>query len=100
MITTPFADSFNILANNKTMHQTLVTDVENKLLSMGVVIKPKKCRSLAIQGSKAVDIPFRLKDKETGEDENIDSVIAKPMQFLGSEVPWTSSPNAMFILKT
>ena len=96
VITTPFADDFNIITHNKTMHQTLVTDVEKKLKSMGLVIKPKKCRSLSIQGGKAVNIPFRLKDKDTGEDVNIASVIEKPMKFLGSEVSGTNSPNAMF----
>ena len=68
------------------MHQTLVTDVENKLKSMGLVIKPKKCRSLSIQEGKTVNIPFRLKDKETGEDVIIDSVIEKPMKFQGQTV--------------
>ena len=86
VITTPFADDFNIITHNKTMHQALVTDVENKLKSMGLVIKPKKCRSLSIQGGKTVNIPFRLKDKETGEDVIIDSVIEKPMKFQGQTV--------------
>ena len=68
------------------MHQELVTDVENKIKSMGLVIKPKKCCSLAIHKSKTVNIQFRLKDKETGDNINIASVIEKPMTFLGSEV--------------
>ena len=30
VITTPFADDFNLITQNKTMHKELVTDVENK----------------------------------------------------------------------
>ena len=50
VITTPFADDFNLITHNKTMHQILLADIETKIKSMGLVIKPKKCRSLSIQG--------------------------------------------------
>ena len=91
MITTPFADDFNLVTRNKTMHQELVTDVESKIKSMGLVIKPKKCRSLSILKGKTVNIPFQLKDKDTGENITIASVIDKPMKFLGSEVTENTS---------
>ena len=41
--TTPFADDFNVISRNMKQHQTLVTDVEEKLQSMGLVIKVSKC---------------------------------------------------------
>ena len=41
--TTPFADDFNIISRNSTRHQQLVKDVENKLKSMGLIIKAPKC---------------------------------------------------------
>ena len=41
--TTPFADDFNVMSRNIKQHQTLVTDVEKKLHSMGLVIKAPKC---------------------------------------------------------
>ena len=96
VITTPFADDFNLITQNKTMHQELVTDVENKIKSMGLVIKPKKCRSLSIHKGKTVNIQFQLKDKETGDNINIASVIEKPMKFLGSEVAESNTRKAMF----
>jgi hypothetical protein len=78
------------------MHQELVTDVESKIKSMGLVIKPKKCRSLSILKGKPVNIPFQLKDKETGDNIVIASVIDKPMKFLGSEVTENNTLSAMF----
>ena len=37
--TTPFADDFNIISRNSTKHSKLVKDVENKLASMGLILK-------------------------------------------------------------
>ena len=58
--TTPFADDFNIMSRNSTKHDALVKDVENKLVSMGLVLKASKCRSLSIQGGRTTDHPFTL----------------------------------------
>ena len=48
IITTPFADDFNLISRNKKQHQALLSDVEEKAKSMGLIFKPKKCRSLSI----------------------------------------------------
>ena len=74
-----------------------MTDVENKIISMGLVIKPKKCRSLFIVTGKTQNIPFYLKDHINDDDIVISSVIDKPMKFLGSEVTETNTPSAMFV---
>ena len=42
VITTPFDDDFNLITRNKTMHQNLVTDIEERIKSMGLLLKPKK----------------------------------------------------------
>ena len=94
--TTPFADDFNIISNNSIKHQQLVSDVENKLKSMGLVLKAHKCRSLSIKGGKVTNIPFNL-HTTSGEALQILSVIEKPMKFLGSELAENNSPNAMFV---
>ena len=78
------------------MHQALLADIETKIKSMGLVIKPKKCRSLSIQGGKTVNIEFTLKDEVLDENIIIASVIDKPLKFLGSDVCGTNSPSAMF----
>ena len=61
VITTPFADDFNLITHNKNLHQQLVTDVERKIISMGLVIKPKKCRSLSIVKGKDTEYPILFK---------------------------------------
>ena len=94
MITTPFADDFNLISRNTKQYQTLVTDVEKKLLSMGLVLKASKCRSLSIKGGKTISAEFYLKN-QTEEATPIFSVLEKPMKFLGSEVTDDNSPHAM-----
>ena len=97
VITTPFADDFNIITREKTMHQELVTDVEEKIKTMGLVIKPSKCRSLTIQNGKVENIHFKLKDTINGSSVIIATVEEKPMKFLGSEVTSVNTPAAMFV---
>ena len=72
-----------------------MTDVETKIKSMGLVIKPKKCRSLSLVHGKAVNIPFYLKTNNN-DKVIISSVIDQPLKFLGSEVTETNTPSAMF----
>ena len=63
VITTPFADDFNVISRNTKQHQSLVTDVENKLLTMGLVLKASKCRSLSIKNGTTTNIQFHLKNQ-------------------------------------
>ena len=58
VITTPFADDFNIISNNVIKHQRLITDIEEKATSMGLPFKPSKCRSLSIVSGKPQDKHF------------------------------------------
>ena len=53
VVTTPFADDFNKLTRSKSMQQNLISDIEEKLESMGLVVKPEKCRSLSIIKAKS-----------------------------------------------
>ena len=96
VITTPFADDFNLITNNKTIHQKLLSDVEEKIKSMGLVLKPRKCRSLSIIGGKTVNSPFYLHEKQSEKTIQIASVIDQPMKFLGSQVAGENNPSAMF----
>ena len=41
---TPFADDFDIISRNKIHHQKTINDIEEKITSMGLVLKPYKCR--------------------------------------------------------
>ena len=96
VVTTPFADDFNVITQNKSMHQKLITDIAEKIKSMGLELKPQKCRSLSIEKGKVEKVTFVLED-ENNKDIHIDSVIDKPMKFLGSNLAGDNTPNAMFV---
>jgi hypothetical protein len=92
--TTPFADDFNLISRNKTQHQKLISDVENKIRSRGLVIKPSKCASLSIQSGKSTEVNFTL--KENGNRYPIELIKNKPQKFLGSMVTAFNKPQDMF----
>ena len=91
IITTPFADDFNLLTGHKTRHQTLEDDIQKKATSMGLTFKPKKCRTLSICGGKPSQVDFTL--QEISEQNETRRVVLKslnndPHKFLGQ---WTAS---------
>ena len=92
--TTPFADDFNISYRNKTQHQKMISDVEEKIKSMGLTIKPSKCSSLSIQSGKSSEITFYL--IENNQNVPIGLVKDKTLKFLGSNVTALNKPNDMF----
>ena len=75
-------------------HRALYHHIENKLLSMGLVLKASKCRSLSIKSGKTINIQFHLKN-QTEEGIPIYSVLDKPIKVLGSKVSDDNSPHAM-----
>ena len=47
-ITTPFADDFNLITRNKRTHQRIINKIFDWSKSMGLKLKPTKCKSLSI----------------------------------------------------
>ena len=80
LITTPYADDFNLITGNNRYHQKLVQEVDNFLSSMFLTVRAKKCRSLSISGGKPTVIDFSL------AREQIASVQNNPIKFLGSHI--------------
>ena len=97
VITTPFADDFNIISRNMKLHQKIVLDVEKKLRTMGLILKPQKCRALSVQSGTPTVIEFHLTNK-SGDKVPISSVLVKPLKFLGSIVSEDNTPSAKFAL--
>ena len=91
IITTPFADDFNLISNNSVKHKKLIADIESKATSMGLAFKPSKCRSLSIVSGKPTNVPFYLHTQTP-----INSVITHPHKFLGSVITPTCSPSDYF----
>jgi hypothetical protein len=49
-ITLPFADNFNLLTFHKKTDQNIINEIMSWSTSMGLVFKPRKCKSLSYQG--------------------------------------------------
>ena len=98
VITTPFADDFNLISRKKKTHQKLINDILAKAKSMGLSFKPSKCRSLSICNGRPTDVTFVLKNS-TPKNEittHIETVHAKPHKFLGSMITYTNTPQEYF----
>ena len=79
------------------LHQKIVLDVERKLRTMGLILKPPKCRALSIQSGSPAVVEFHLTN-ETGNKVPISSVLVKPLKFLGSIISEDNTPSAKFAL--
>ena len=93
VITTPFADDFNLISSNHKRHQKLISAVVEKAETMGLSFKHSKCRSLSIQNGSPTNVKFVLKSsEETGEKVYISTVHDNPHKFLGATVTYTNTP--------
>ena len=95
VISTPFADDFDLISNHVKKHQNLMLDIQRKAESMGLHFKPSKCRSLSIQGGKVTDVKFFLLD---GNSDKIylNNMEDDPHKFLGSSITKNNSPTDHF----
>ena len=60
IITTPFADDFNLLTGHKIRHQKLQDDIQIQTNYMGLTLQPIKCRILSICAGKPSKVDFTL----------------------------------------
>ena len=77
-ITLPFADDFNLITRDIRKHKKLMARLHDLITSMGMKLKPRKCRSLSIKGGRSVEIAFFL-----GVDEILSILHDKCHKFLG-----------------
>ena len=97
VLTTPFADDFDLITNNLTKHQKLQLDVQKKAESMGLTFKPSKCRSLSIKaGRVSGDCTFFLL-AGNGEKSYLATMEDDPHKFLGSTITHKNSPADHFV---
>ena len=92
MLTTPFADDFDLITNNCKKHQKLQVDVQRKAESMGLCFKPSKCRSLSIKrGQVDGEQKFFLLTGD-GEEVFLKTMEDDPHKFLGSHITNLNTP--------
>ena len=88
VVTTQFTDDFNIITKNKNTHQELITSTKEKIKFMGLILKPRKCRSLTIEKGKVTKFELHLNPENP---VNIASVLDKQLKLLGSEITGKNS---------
>ena len=91
VISTPFADDFDLISNHIKKYHNLMLDIQKKAESMGLTFKSSKCRSLSIQGGKFTDIKFFLLDG-SGEKVFLNNMEDDPHNFMGSSITRSNSP--------
>ena len=92
VLTTPFADDFDLISCNLTRHQKLQSEVQLKAESMGLTFKPSKCRSLSIKGGRVnSDCKFFLL-AGNGEKAFLKTMEDDPHKFLGSTITHRNTP--------
>ena len=90
VISTPYADDFNLISNNKRNHQKIISQLNSHCQSMGLSLKPVKCRSLSICSGTPTDIPFHIGNTE------IESLKVGPHTFLGSQIFFSGKSTEVF----
>ncbi len=80
VITTPFADDFNIISCHAKAHQTIIRNVQRFASTMNLILEPNKCKSISICAGSSKDIAFQLSDM------TIDSIENSPEKFLSSRI--------------
>ena len=83
-ITLPYADDFCLITTNKRTHQRLMNAIDSKIRSMGMKLKPVKCRTFSIKSGTPWDINFNI------GDNTIPTIFMDEQKFLGKLLfpPW------------
>ena len=92
IITTPYADDFNLITTNKLQHQKIINNLTKYSTSMGLTLKPTKCRSLSICAGSPKEIDFKI------DDSVVQSVKQSPQRFLGSHITFKQKTSDAFDL--
>ena len=89
-ITLPFADDFNLITCDVRKHRRLMSRLHALTSSMGLKLKPRKCRSLSIKAGKSQEIVFCL-----GNDEIQSILHDRYHKFLGGIYTYCASVSSV-----
>ena len=91
-ITLPYADDFCLITTHKTSHQNIINAIHSNISSMGMRLKPGKCRSFSVCGGRSTDIPFYIGDFQ------IPSIKDEEQKFLGRVLSFSGKSKDTFDL--
>ena len=77
IITVPYADDFCLITSDLRTHQRIINEIQSNINSMGMKLKPSKCRSLSIRSGTSSKITFHIGDTQ------IPCICDEEQKFLG-----------------
>ena len=95
IITLPYADDFCLITTNKRTHQRLMNLIDSKIRSMGMKLKPVKCRTFSIKSGSPCDLVFSI------SNNLIPTIFHEEQKFLGKLLfPLGKSIDIFYFFKT
>ena len=76
-ITLPYADDFCLITCDKRTHQRIINEISKNINSMGMKLKPSKCRSFSIKSGAPEIVHFDI------EGYKVPSIAEEEQKFLG-----------------
>ena len=83
VITLPYADDFCLITTNMRTQQKIISQLNSHIQSMGMELKPSKCRTFSIKSGKSSQTSFHIGDME------IPSIAVEEQKFLGKVIFFT-----------
>jgi len=80
VITLPYADDFCLITRDMRTQQRFIDQINSHIQSMGMLLKPSKCRSFSIKSGKPTVVPFHIGDHE------IPSIAHEEQKILGKVI--------------
>ena len=91
-ISLPYADDFCLISTNLKTHQNLINKIHTQVNSMGMKLKPSKCRSFSLCAGKPTAVPFHIGDSD------VPSIRDEEQKFLGKLLFFHGKPEETFNL--
>ena len=89
-VTLPYADDFCLISTHKATHQKLIDKIHTHVSSMGMKLKPTKCRGFSLCAGKPKAEIFHIGDK------NVPSIRDEEQKFLGKLLFFSGKPEETF----
>ena len=91
-ITFPYADDFCLITRDKRTHQRIINEIVKHINSMGMKIKPSKCRSFSIKSGSPETVHFDI------EGYKVPSIAEEEQKFLGRVLFFSGKSSECFDL--
>ena len=91
-ITLLFADDFCLITSDKRSHQRIIKQINDHINSMGMMLKPSKCRSFSLKGGRPSKEIFNI------NEHPVPSIADEEQKFLGRVLFYSGKSEECFEL--